>query len=120
MLAADIAIIRGSPNVMFEAFASNLPIIIAEALLGQEKDNPWFAEKHNLGVFCKNTEHLISTIEELLANNGERLASIMESQRNFINEHAAENILNFLLSVEKDKYEPVKKKGFSISFASNK
>ncbi|MDQ0198677.1 MGDG synthase family glycosyltransferase [Neobacillus ginsengisoli] len=122
MLAADIAITRGSPNVMFEAVSTNLPIIITGALPGQEKDNPWFAEKHNLGVFCKNTEHLTSIIKGLLAGGGERLTSIIDSQRNFINEHAAEDILTFLLSVEKEEYEPVKKKRFSFSFAvaSNK
>jgi UDP-N-acetylglucosamine:LPS N-acetylglucosamine transferase len=122
MLEADIAITRGSPNVMFEAVATNLPIIITGALPGQEKDNPWFAEKHNLGVYCRDTEHLTPIIEELLANDGERLTSIMESQRNISNENAPEDILNFLLSVEKEEYEPVKKKRFplSFSFASNK
>jgi UDP-N-acetylglucosamine:LPS N-acetylglucosamine transferase len=122
MLAADIAITRGSPNVMFEAVATNLPIIITGALPGQEKDNPWFAEKHNLGVLCKDTEHLTPIIEELLANDGGRLTSIMESQRTFINKHASEDILNLLLSVEKGEYEPLKKKRFSFSFAfaSNK
>jgi UDP-N-acetylglucosamine:LPS N-acetylglucosamine transferase len=122
MFKADIAITRGSPNVMFEAVATNLPIIIIGALPGQEKDNPMFAEKHNLGVYCKETEQLTSVIEEMLANDGERLTTIMESQRNFINEHAAEDILNFLLTAEKAEYEPLKKKRFSFSFAfaSNK
>jgi len=121
MQAADIAITRGSPNVMFEAVASNLPIIITGALPGQEKDNPLFAENHKLGVFCQNTENLSSIIEELIADGGERLTTIMESQRNFINEHAAEDILNFLVSVEKTEYVPVKKKfAFTFALASHK
>jgi processive 1,2-diacylglycerol beta-glucosyltransferase len=121
MLEADIAFTRGSPNVMFEAVATNLPIIITGALPGQEKDNPLFAEKHNLGVFCKNTEHLTSIIKELLANNNERLTSIRESQRNFIHECSAEDILNFLLSVEKVEFQPMKKRfTFTFDFASNK
>jgi UDP-N-acetylglucosamine:LPS N-acetylglucosamine transferase len=120
MQAADIAITRGSPNVMLEAVVTNLPIIITGALPGQEKDNPRFAEKHNLGVFCKNTEQLTSIIEDLLANNGERLTSIMVSQKNFINDHAAEDILNFVHSVEKEEYEPMKKKRFAFAFALNK
>jgi UDP-N-acetylglucosamine:LPS N-acetylglucosamine transferase len=121
MRAADVAITRGSPNVMFEAVATNLPIIITGALPGQEKDNPWFAEKHNLGMFCQNTENLTSMIEELLANDGERLTTIKESQRSFINEHAAEDILNFLVSVEGSEFAPVKKKfAFTFAFASHK
>ena len=53
MFQADIAFTRGSPNVMFEAFASNTPIMITGALPGQEQDNPTFAEKLNLGVSVK-------------------------------------------------------------------
>jgi UDP-N-acetylglucosamine:LPS N-acetylglucosamine transferase len=122
MLEADIAITRGSPNVMFEAIATNLPIIITEALPGQEKDNPKFAEKHNLGMVCKNTKNLTSMIEKLLENDGERLTSIKESQRNFINKHAAEDILSFLQSLEKVEYKLEKKKKFTFTFAfaSNK
>ncbi|MEH7094243.1 MGDG synthase family glycosyltransferase [Neobacillus vireti] len=122
MRAADIAITRGSPNVMFEAVATNLPIIITGALPGQEKDNPRFAEKYNLGVFCQNTEQLTSIIEDLLGKDGERLSSIKESQKNFINQQAAEDILKFLVSVEEQEYMPVKKKRFAFAFAiaSNK
>lgn len=89
---------------------------------GQEKDNPKFAEKHNLGVFCKNAEKLTSIIEKILENDGERLTSIKESQSNFINQHAAEDILSFLQSIEMEEYEPVKKKkfAFTFAFASNK
>ena len=43
---------------MFEAIASNTPIIITGALPGQEEDNPAFAEKSNLGVVCKNTKEI--------------------------------------------------------------
>jgi len=122
MLAADIAITRGSPNVMFEAVATNLPIIITGALPGQEKDNPRFAEEHNLGVYCENTEQLTAIVDDLLANDGNRLSAIMEAQRMYINEHAAEDILDFLISAEKAENVPVKKRKFSFSFAfaSNK
>ena len=100
MLASDIAITRGSPNVMFEAIASNTPIIITGALPGQEQDNPAFAEKSNLGVVCKNTNEIQDTLTKLLQNNGEKLNHIIDSQREYINAHAAEDILQFILEVE--------------------
>lgn len=105
---------------MFEAVATNLPIIITGALPGQEKDNPLFAENHNLGVFCKHPSELTTIITELLENDGERLTSILESQSNFINEHASEDILKFLSSVEKEEYVTVKKKRFSFAISLNK
>ncbi|XJZ25774.1 glycosyltransferase [Bacillota bacterium Lsc_1132] len=100
MLASDIAFTRGSPNVMFEAVAANLPIIITGALPGQEESNPAFAEKYNLGVVCKHPEDIVKTINGLLENNSEKLNNIINSQRKFINAQAAEDILQFISNVE--------------------
>lgn len=99
MLASDIAFTRGSPNVMFEAIASNTPIIITGALPGQEEDNPAFAKKSNLGVVCKNINDIQDTMTKLLENNGKELNHIIHCQREFINSHAAEEILQFILNV---------------------
>ncbi|UQD53686.1 UDP-N-acetylglucosamine--LPS N-acetylglucosamine transferase [Bacillus methanolicus] len=105
MLASDIAFTRGSPNVMFEAIASNTPMIITGALPGQEEDNPYFAEKSNLGVVCKNTNEIKQIISKLLENDGEELNHIINCQRKFINPHAAEDILQFIINVEEHSYE---------------
>jgi processive 1,2-diacylglycerol beta-glucosyltransferase len=107
MFNSDIAFTRGSPNVMFEAFASNTPIIITGALPGQEEGNPGFAEKLNLGVVCKNIQDIEPTIEELLANNAEKLNHIIASQQSFINAHAAEDIVQFLLNLDDPVYQTV-------------
>lgn len=100
MLSSDIAFTRGSPNVMFEAIAANVPIIITGALPGQEEENPAFAEKRNLGVVCKNTKDIIHTIHHLLENDCEKLNEMIDCQRKFINSHAAEDILQFMIEVE--------------------
>src|SRR5579875_1278 len=100
MLSSDIAFTRGSPNVMFEAIAANVPIIITGALPGQEEENPAFAEKRNLGVVCKDTKDMVQTIHHLLENNCEKLNEMIDCQRKFINSHAAEDILQFILEVE--------------------
>ncbi len=113
MFTADIAITRGSPNVMFEAIASNLPIVVTGALPGQEKDNPLFAEKNNLGVVCNDASHINMVIENLLKNDGEKLTTIIESQRQFINKNAAKDILEFLVQIETKEYVPVKKLSFA-------
>jgi len=99
MFSSDIAFTRGSPNVMFEAIAANLPIIITGALPGQEKHNPAFAEKYHLGVVCKNTNEIKSHIESLLDNNGEKFKRIKSSQKRYFNPNAAEDILQFLAQV---------------------
>lgn len=100
MFQADVAFTRGSPNVMFEAFASNTPIILTGALPGQEQDNPVFAEKLNLGVICKDTSEIKATINQLLENEAEKLNNIINCQRKFVNPKAAEEIIQFILEVE--------------------
>ena len=101
MLASDVAITRGSPNVMFEAIASNTPIIITGALPGQEQDNPAFAEKSNLGVVCKNTNAIKDTLTLFIRKRCEKLNDIINSQKEYINAHAAEEILQFILEDRK-------------------
>jgi processive 1,2-diacylglycerol beta-glucosyltransferase len=119
MFAADVAITRGSPNVMFEAVASNLPLVITGALPGQEKDNPLFAENNNLGVICKEASHINLVVDRLLANDGEKLKEIINSQREFVNKNAAHDILKFLGEIEtKDYYVPVRK--LSIAYVANR
>ncbi|KHD85971.1 MGDG synthase family glycosyltransferase [Heyndrickxia ginsengihumi] len=105
MLSSDIAFTRGSPNVMFEAIATNTPMIITGALPGQEEDNPYFAEKSNLGVVCKNVKEIKQIIAKLLDNDGEELNRIINCQREFINPNAAEDILNFIANYEDHSYE---------------
>jgi UDP-N-acetylglucosamine:LPS N-acetylglucosamine transferase len=119
MFAADVAITRGSPNVMFEAISSNLPIVITGALPGQEKDNPLFAQNNNLGVICKDASHINLTVEDLLGNDGEKLKFIIKSQREFVNKNAANDILKFLGQIETTEYYvPVKK--LSIAYVANR
>ncbi|MBL4933808.1 MGDG synthase family glycosyltransferase [Clostridium paridis] len=100
MQTSDIAFIRASPNVMMEAIACNVPFILTGALPGQEKDNPVFAEKYNLGVVCTDIHKIKNLISDLIANNAEKLISIRTSQRIFNNPHIAENIVDFISSID--------------------
>jgi processive 1,2-diacylglycerol beta-glucosyltransferase len=105
MFSSDVAFTRGSPNVMFEAIATNTPIIITGALPGQEESNPAFAEKYHLGIICNEPKDIKSTMDDLLKNNAEKLNEIIESQKKFINPKAAEEIVNFMLEVQDSYHE---------------
>ncbi|MEY8001306.1 glycosyltransferase [Clostridium sp. Mt-5] len=100
MWCSDIAFTRGSPNVIMEAIACNVPLIITDALPGQEEGNPKFVEKYNLGIICKDTRKIETVISELIANNLEKLNKIKRSQRIYANQDAAEDIVNFILSMK--------------------
>jgi processive 1,2-diacylglycerol beta-glucosyltransferase len=99
MLASDIAFTRGSPNVMMEAVACNIPLVITSALPGQEERNPEFAEKYNIGVMCTDIINMKNIISDLLENNGQRLSEIKKSQRDYANPNVAKNIVDFILNI---------------------
>lgn len=105
MLASDVAITRGSPNVMMEAISCNVPLVITGALPGQEQGNPEYVENLNLGVICTSIKDMKTTIGDLLSNNAEKLNQIKTSQINFSNPKIAENIVNFILSVKTNPSE---------------
>ncbi len=99
MFSSDIAFTRGSPNVMMEAIACNLPLVITGALPGQEEGNPEFAEKYNLGITCTDTKKMKDTIDALLQDNAQSLNKIRKSQRDYNNANAARDIVNFILNI---------------------
>lgn len=100
MIESDIAFTRGSPNVMMEAIACDVPLVITGALPGQEEGNPEFAEKHNLGVVCANIKNIQHTMSNLLENNGQKLSEIKRAQRFYTNPKTAKNIVDFILNME--------------------
>ncbi len=99
MLESDIAFTRGSPNVMLEAVACNIPLIITGALPGQEQENPDFAVRNKLGVFCPDFSNLTNVVTNLLADNAKGLNEIKQAQRDFFDYDSAKKIVDFCLDL---------------------
>ena len=102
MEEVDILITRGSPNVLMEAVASNLPIIITGELLGQEEENSYYIEEKNLGIVCKNYRNLNNAVKKLLSDNGKMLKGIMESQRIYRDPEATKETVKFIVKIASD------------------
>lgn len=102
MEEVDILITRGSPNVLMEAVASNLPIIITGELLGQEEENSYYIEEKKLGVVCKDYKKLNNAVIKLLAYNGRLLKEIMKSQREYRNPNSTREIVDFIVKIASD------------------
>lgn len=99
MLASDIAFTRGSPNVMMEAIACNVPLIITGALPGQEQENPDFAVNNKLGIYCDDLENLSSIVSALLADNAKGLNEIKNAQKEFFDHESAKKIVDSSLNL---------------------
>ncbi len=49
MHAADVVVTKGGPTSIAEALASGRPMVVFDALPGQEEGNPEFVERHGVG-----------------------------------------------------------------------
>ncbi|MHC1681510.1 MAG: glycosyltransferase [Clostridiaceae bacterium] len=103
MIESDIAITRGSPNVMMEAIACSIPLIIMGALPGQEEGNPGYAEKYNLGVTCNDVNEIDKVVNDLIINDAQKLNKIKNAQEKYNDKNVAANIVNFILNIDKQK-----------------
>ncbi|SFG17799.1 MGDG synthase family glycosyltransferase [Sporolactobacillus nakayamae] len=102
MMEADLLITRASPNVLMEAINLCKPVIITGALGGQEAKNPQFVVKHKLGLYCTNLNRLNDMVSELLANNGEKLLQIAQSQYRFRKPESTREIAELLIQTARE------------------
>lgn len=100
MLTSDIVFTRASPNVMMEAVSCNVPIIMTGELPGQEEGNSYFAEKYNLGIYCHNIKNIYNIVHELEKDNNKKLEEIRRDQRKYVNFNSAEEIVDFIDSID--------------------
>lgn len=81
MINSDIAVVRGSPNVLMECITCLLPIVITGTLAGQEEGNIEMILQNKLGILSNNNLH--EDIKELLKNNRKKLHQIRKNQLKF-------------------------------------
>ena len=107
MLSSDLAFMRGSPNTILEAINCCLPVIITDALPGQEAGNPKYFEENMLGCFAHDLKDIKETVKNLLDNNAKKLMEIKKHQAKFRNPNAAKEIAEFIVSLTEKKNEEI-------------
>ncbi len=103
MQISDLAVVRGSPNVIMEAVAAELPVVVLGALPGQEEGNADLVEKYNLGVVCRHLKEFKPVINRLLADGGKALKDIRHSQRKYKRADISEKIAYFLYNLDRGR-----------------
>jgi UDP-N-acetylglucosamine:LPS N-acetylglucosamine transferase len=96
MMKSDILLVRASPNVPVEAVNLCKPVIVTGSFTGQEEKNPLFVRNNNLGIECRNINKLPQVVNEIFANDGQKLKKIQKGQLEFRNPDAASDIVKFI------------------------
>jgi len=97
MWASDLLITKAGPNVICEAMRCELPMILADAIPGQETGNLWFAEQHGIGLVATRPENIAAAAKRILSEPG--LADSMKAaMRKICHVNAAREIAKIILA----------------------
>jgi 1,2-diacylglycerol 3-beta-galactosyltransferase len=70
MRAADLIVCKAGGLIVTESLASGLPMILSQALPGQETGNADFVEKNGAGVLCQSPVATLRTLSHWLTEDG--------------------------------------------------
>ncbi len=93
MRSADILVAKPGASTMCEAFSIGLPIVIFDAIIGQELGNMSHIIDNHAGVYCKNLESLVEEVEKLV-NNPDRRKSMSIASKKLSNNDAVIKIVD--------------------------
>ncbi len=74
--ASDVMVCKAGGLVTTESLACGLPILIIEAIPGQEEGNASYVVDHQAGAFVKTPIEALQTIHHWLMNDGARLLEL--------------------------------------------
>lgn len=71
MHASDLLVTKPGGLTVSEALASSLPLVMFDAIPGQEEDNANFLSRHGMGIRIGKGENLVDVVKRLLDNPDE-------------------------------------------------
>ena len=95
MSLADILVTKPGGLTISEALASNLPMVIFEAIPGQEESNAKFLLRHGMAVSIGKGDNCNVIVEELL-KDGHKLDKLEENCRRFNKEQSCKDIFELI------------------------
>jgi 1,2-diacylglycerol 3-beta-galactosyltransferase len=81
MVAADILVTKAGPATISEACIAGLPMIVSDALPGQERGNIDFVVENNAGVYAPRPEQAAATVQAWLSEGPDALRARAENTR---------------------------------------
>lgn len=98
MQVADLIITKPGGLTVSEALACNLPMVLFNAIPGQEEENANFLVKNNMAIKIKNSSQIKTTVKDLISNEN-MLKSMRDSCKAFDKSQGNENILKLIKSL---------------------
>ncbi len=81
MAAADVLVTKAGPATISEACIAGLPMIISDAIPGQEEGNVTYVVENDAGVFAPTPEQVSEAIDSWLSKGTDELKRLAENAR---------------------------------------
>ena len=81
MRAADLLVTKAGPNTLAEAFIAGLPVILYDAIPGQEKGNVSYLVEHGAGLWAPHPRQVATAVTALLADAPRRQTLAAHARR---------------------------------------
>lgn len=88
MAASDILVTKAGPATLTEAAIAGLPMIISDAIPGQEEGNVTYVVENNAGAYAPEPRQVAETVARWLAEGTENLAQLAANARSIANPNA--------------------------------
>jgi 1,2-diacylglycerol 3-beta-galactosyltransferase len=92
MAAADVLVTKAGPATISEACIAGLPMIISDAIPGQEEGNVTYVTENDAGVFAPTPEQVGDAIAGWLSKGSEELKRLAENARHLARPEAVWDI----------------------------
>ena len=99
MGASDLLLTKAGPGTICEGLNAGLPILIIDALPGQEAGNADYVVSHGAGLLVPSPEALPAILQELLASDQSRLEEMRVQVRKLARPQAALDIAQLILEL---------------------
>jgi 1,2-diacylglycerol 3-beta-galactosyltransferase len=92
MRAADLLVTKAGPSTICEAAMAGLPMVLSNALPGQEKPNVDYVVRARAGVWAPTPGRVATEVSELLSPGNRRLTQMAEQTRSIAQPGAARRV----------------------------
>ena len=97
MRASHLLLTKAGPSTICEGLSAGLPILLIDALPGQEVGNADYVVSHGAGLLVPSIEMLVPRLQELLMSDGARLAAMRARAQELAKPQAALDIAQLIL-----------------------
>ena len=101
MASADLLVTKPGALTCSEALAAGLPMVLVNAIPGQEEDNAGYLHRHGAALWVQDQDTLAAVVHELL-NSPHRLTAMGHQARQLSRPDAARQIVRYLTSPSLD------------------